>query len=130
MDLTCHVLCRIALYSIGLCFYHQSHPQLGIVFALAPFLHSFWSYFSTDPVAYWAPNDLGSSSFGILMLETKETLRSVLKQFFLVIYQFAGNGYMAKKLKSFWKSSVAQGSKLGRLVPIKEKACWALSGNY
>ena len=29
-------------------FYHQSHPKLGIVFALAPSLHSFWSYFSTD----------------------------------------------------------------------------------
>ena len=41
-------LCNIALYSIGPCFYHQSHPQLGIVFALAPSLHSFWSYFSTD----------------------------------------------------------------------------------
>ena len=26
----------------------KSHPQLGIVFALAPSLHSFWSYFSTD----------------------------------------------------------------------------------
>ena len=36
------------LISIGPCFYHQSHPQLGIVFALAPSLHSFWSYFSTD----------------------------------------------------------------------------------
>ena len=34
--------------SIGPCFCHQSHPQLGIVFALAPSLHSFWSYFSTD----------------------------------------------------------------------------------
>ena len=41
-------LCNIALYSIGPCFYHQSHPQLGILFALAPSLHSFWSYFSTD----------------------------------------------------------------------------------
>ena len=28
-------------------FHHQSHPQLGIVFASAPSLHSFWSYFST-----------------------------------------------------------------------------------
>ena len=36
------------LISIGPCFYHQSHPQLAIVFALAPSLHSFWSYFSTD----------------------------------------------------------------------------------
>ena len=41
-------LCNIALYSIRPCFYHQSHPQLGIVFALAPSLHSFWSYFSTN----------------------------------------------------------------------------------
>ena len=41
-------LCNIALYSIRRCFLHQSHPQLGIVFALAPSLHSFWCYFSTD----------------------------------------------------------------------------------
>ena len=33
-------LCNIALYSIGPFFYHQSHPQMGIVFALAPSLHS------------------------------------------------------------------------------------------
>jgi len=31
-------LCNIALYSIGPCFYHP-HPQLGILFALAPSLH-------------------------------------------------------------------------------------------
>ena len=56
IDLQCciHFRCmakwvsNIALYSIGPCFYQQSHPQLGIVFALAPSLHSFWSYFSTD----------------------------------------------------------------------------------
>ena len=46
---TCHsrFLFNIALYSIGLYFY-PSHPQLGFVFALAPSLPSFWSYFSTD----------------------------------------------------------------------------------
>ena len=27
---------QFALYRIGPCFYHQSHPQLGIVFALVP----------------------------------------------------------------------------------------------
>ena len=36
------------LYSIGLYFHHQSHPQLGVVFALNPSLHSFWCYFYTD----------------------------------------------------------------------------------
>ena len=56
-------LCNIALYSIRPCFYHQSHPQPGVVFALAPSLHSFWSYFSWSLVACWAPTDLGSSSF-------------------------------------------------------------------
>ena len=35
-------------FSIGPCFYQQSHRQLGVVFALASSLHSFWSYFSTD----------------------------------------------------------------------------------
>ena len=33
---------------MGPFFYHQSHPQQDIVFALAPSLHSFCSYFSTD----------------------------------------------------------------------------------
>ena len=40
-------LCSITLYGIRLYFHHRLHPQLGIVVALAPFLHSFWSYFST-----------------------------------------------------------------------------------
>ena len=34
-EATAAAACNIALYSIGPCFYHQSHPQLGIVFALA-----------------------------------------------------------------------------------------------
>jgi len=60
-------LCNIALYSIRPCFYHQSNPTTGYCFCfgsislvfLELFLH--WS-----PVAYWAPTDLGSSSFSIL----------------------------------------------------------------
>ena len=48
MGLTFRFLCNIALYSIGLYFHHQSHTQLGVVFALALSLHSLWSYFSTD----------------------------------------------------------------------------------
>ena len=59
-------LCNIALYSIRPCFYHQSHPQLGVVFALALSLHSFWSYLHWSPEAYWAPTNLGSSSFSVL----------------------------------------------------------------
>ena len=34
---------RIAHESIGLDFHHQLHPRPGVVFALAPSLHSFWS---------------------------------------------------------------------------------------
>ena len=58
----------IALYSIRPCFYHQSHPQLGIVFALALCLPSFFLelFLHWSPVAYWAPTDLGSSSFNVL----------------------------------------------------------------
>ena len=65
---------NIALYSIRLYFRHQSHPPPSPVtsttgccfcfgsissFFLELFLH--WS-----AVAYWAPTDLGSSSFSIL----------------------------------------------------------------
>ena len=62
-------LCNIALYSIRLYFHPSSHPQLGVVFALALSLHSFWSSFTTllsGQVAYWAPNDQGNSSFSVL----------------------------------------------------------------
>ena len=53
-------LCNIALYSIRPCFYHQSHPQLGIVFALAPIPSFFLELFlHWSPVAYWTPTDLG-----------------------------------------------------------------------
>ena len=48
MDLAFQVPMQYCSYCIGPCFYHWSHPQLGIVFALAPSLHSFRSYFSTD----------------------------------------------------------------------------------
>ena len=66
MDLTFQFPMQYCSYSIGPCFYHQSHPQLccfcfGSVssFFLELFLH--WS-----PVAYWALTDLGSSSFSVL----------------------------------------------------------------
>ena len=39
---------RLFIYSIEIYFHPQSPPQLGVVFALAPPLHSFWSYFSID----------------------------------------------------------------------------------
>ena len=48
MDLTFQVPVQYCFYSIRLYFYHQSHPQLAAAFALAPSLHRFWSYFSTD----------------------------------------------------------------------------------
>ena len=40
VDLTFQFLCSIVSYSIELYFHHQSHPQLDIVFALAPSLLS------------------------------------------------------------------------------------------
>ena len=53
VDLTFQVLCNFALYSIRLCFYHQSHPQLDAVFALAPISSFFLVLFlHSSPVAY------------------------------------------------------------------------------
>ena len=42
MDLTFQVPHNIALYSFRLYFNHQSHPQLGVVFALVPELTQDW----------------------------------------------------------------------------------------
>ena len=68
MDLTFQVPMQYCFLQHRTLFHHQSHPQLGFIFALAPSLHLFWSYFSTDlhPLAFWAPTDLGISSFSIL----------------------------------------------------------------
>ena len=67
MDLTFQVPIQSCSLQHGTYFQHQSHPQLGVVFALAPSLHSFWSIFlHSSPVAYWALTDLGSSSFSVL----------------------------------------------------------------
>jgi len=64
------LLCNIALYSIGHCFYHQSHPQLGTVFALASSFHSFWELFvHWSPAAYWAPTDLSSTKPEVLWIQ-------------------------------------------------------------
>ena len=68
MGLTFQVPMQYCSYSIGPCFYHQLHPQLGLVFALAPSLQSFFLelFLHWSPVAYWAPTDLGSPSFSVL----------------------------------------------------------------
>ena len=64
-------LCIIALCGIRLCFYHQPQPQLGVVFFF-PFgsVSSFFLelFLQWSPVAYWAPSNLGSSSFSVLSL--------------------------------------------------------------
>ena len=48
MDLTFQVPMQYCSLQHGTLLYHQSHPQLGVVFTLALSLHSFLSYFSTD----------------------------------------------------------------------------------
>ena len=66
MDLTFQVLVQYCSLQHRFYFHHQSHPQLGVVFALAPSLHFSGLISPLTPVAYWAPTDLGSSSFSVL----------------------------------------------------------------
>ena len=79
MDLTFRFLCNIILYSIRLYFHHQTHPQLGFVSTLAEALHSFWSHFCSSSIAYWAPTNLGSSSFSVVSFCIFHTVHRVLK---------------------------------------------------
>ena len=65
-------LCNTVFHSIGLYCYHQSHPQLSVVFALAPSLHSFRTYFSTDLSSilgtYWPRKVIFQCPFCLFML--------------------------------------------------------------
>ena len=67
MDLTFQVPMQYCPYSIGPSFYHQSHPQLGIVFCFGSIPSFFLELFlHWSPVTYWAPTNPGSSPFSIL----------------------------------------------------------------
>ena len=72
MVLTSQVPMQYCSYSIGVYFHHKSHPQLGIIFALAQLLHFFWSSKITMD---------GDGSHEIFFLERKamEKLDSILK---------------------------------------------------
>jgi len=66
MDLTLQVPMKYCSYNIRPCFHHQSHPQLGVVFALGTSLILSGLFLHWFPVACCAPTDLGSSSFSVL----------------------------------------------------------------
>ena len=66
MDLTFQVPIQYCSYNIRLYFHHESHPQLGVVFALAPSLFFLELVLHLSAVTYWAPTDLRSSSFSVL----------------------------------------------------------------
>ena len=57
----------VLLFSIGLCFYHLSHPQPGCCFRSGSVSSFFLELFlHSSPAAYWAPINLKSSSFSII----------------------------------------------------------------
>ena len=68
MNLKLQVPVHYCFYSIRLYFHHQSHPQLHIVFASFGSIPSFFLelFLHWSPVAYWAPTNLGCSSFSVL----------------------------------------------------------------
>ena len=72
-------LCNIVLYSIEPCFHHQSHSQLGVVFALALSLHFYWSYFSTDLHSIFGTYGPGEVIFQCPIFLHFHTVHGVLK---------------------------------------------------
>ena len=52
MDLIFQVPIQYCALQHQLYLHHQTHPQLGLIFALAQPLYSFWSYFSALPQQY------------------------------------------------------------------------------
>ena len=66
INLTVQVPVQYCSYKIGFYFHHQSRPQLGVGFGLAVSSFFLELCLHWSPVAYWAPTDLGSSSFSVL----------------------------------------------------------------
>ena len=66
MDLTFQIAKQYCSLQHRLYLHHQSHPQLGVVFALTVSSFFLELFLHWSPVAYWAPTDLGSSSFSAL----------------------------------------------------------------
>ena len=60
MDLTFQVPMQYCFLQHRTCFFHQSHPQMGIFFALAPSLHSFGVFsplFSSSILGTYQPGE-------------------------------------------------------------------------
>ena len=96
-------LCNIALYSIGPCFYHQSHPQLGIVFALAhPFILSgvISPLISSSILGTYRP---GEFLFQYPIILPFPTVHGILKarilKWFAILFS-SGPQYVINQLKS------------------------------
>ena len=77
MDLTLQVSMQYCLYSIGLYFHHQLHPQLGVVLALASSLHGLISPLFSSSIlgTYWP----GEFIFQCLIFLPFHTIHGVLK---------------------------------------------------
>ena len=60
------LLCNIVLYSIGLYFHHQTHPQLACFHFGSASSFLLELFLCSSSVAYWTPTKRGSSSFSVI----------------------------------------------------------------
>ena len=111
MERTFQFLCNIALYNVGLYFHHQSHPQLGVVFALAPslFLSGVISpLFSSSIMGTYGP---GEFIFQCPIFLPFHTVHGVLKARILewVVIPFSsGPHFVRRNVKYCFKRSARE----------------------
>ena len=79
MDLTFQVPMQYCSYSTRLCFYHQSYPQLGVVFALASSFNSIWSYSPLFSSSILVTYQTGEFNFKCPIFLPFHTVHGVLK---------------------------------------------------
>ena len=107
MDLTFQVPINIALYSIGPCFYHQLHPQLGVVLL---WLHPFILSGIISPLI--SSSTLGTNQPGEFLFQCPiflpfHTVHGVLKAKILKWFTFPfSSGHVTIRNKSIKMSSV------------------------
>ena len=102
MDLTFQVPMQYCYLQHWTFFHHQGHTQLGVVFSLAPSLHSFWCYSPLFSSGILGTYRLGEFIFPCPVLFPFHTANGVLKARILKWFAIAFSSGPTKS----WRSSL------------------------
>ena len=104
MDLTFQIPMQYCSFNIGLYFHHKSYPQLGVIFALAPSLHSgvISPLFSSSTLGTYQPGEFIFQCHIFLPFQTVHgVLKARILKWFVIPFS-SGPCFVRTLLHEFW----------------------------